>query len=419
MDEIKDSKNNGKEKEIIQEEKPLDTLKDDIKKENISDINIKNQSVHNNNENEEINILINNNNEQRKEGKINNINNKNKEEIIKKANKIPELKPYFESQFNESIRKIKNKSLEKKMKDLFDSDKKNEKENNRENNFIDKLKQIEQKIVAINEYTKNKKNKIDIRLKKQEENNRYKSLEKTNENNKNDLNKKSCFNFDYNTKIQKEKNNINYKGFKQTCFSYDNFYFYNSPSKNDKKSKINNYIEEMKRIYKKYNNQRILRNNDHLLNPDNFKKIIFQMDKFKQNQDNNKFKPINLFKNNITSSDMKAIKYRDNQTKFGNFKSLTIQKPSKVKDMIDNIYIDINKSSRHPKQSTFDKKLTNIRSKIKYSNIAYKKNTIKAIKSNNIMGKNRFSKSNFSNMDDLLKLCSKRNLKKYIYNQNI
>ena len=58
---MEDSKN--KENEINQEEKPIDTLKDDIKKENISDINIKNQSIHNN-ENEEIKILIDN-----KEGK--------------------------------------------------------------------------------------------------------------------------------------------------------------------------------------------------------------------------------------------------------------------------------------------------------------------------------------------------------------
>lgn len=415
---MKDSKNNGKEKEIIEEEKPLDTLKDNIKKENISEINEKNQSIHNNNENEEINILINNNNELKKDEKILNINNKNKEEIIKKANKIPELKPYFESQFNESIRKIKNKSLEKKMKDLFNTDKK-DKENNKENNFIDKLKQIEEKIVAINEYSKNKKNARKI----QEENNRYKSLDKTNENNKNENAKKSCFNFDYNTKIQKDKKEIKYKGFKQTYFSYDNFYFYNSPSnKNDKKSKINNYMEEMKRIYKKYNYQRILRNNNHLLNPDNFKKIIFQMDKFKQNnqdKDNNKFKPINLFKNNSVSCDMKVNEYRNKHTNFGNYKSLTIEKPSKVKDMIDNIYIDINKSNRHQNQSAFDKKLSNMKSRIKYSNIAYKKNTIEAIKSNNIMGKNRFTNSNFSNMDDLLKLCSKRSLKKYIYNQNM
>ena len=417
MDELKDSKNNGKEKEIIEEEKPLDTLKDNIKKENISEINEKNQSIHNNNENDEINILINNNNDLKKEEKINNIN-KNKEEIIKKANKVPELKPYFESQFNESIRKIKNKSLEKKMKDLFNSDKKNEKENNKEINFIDKLKQIEEKIVAINEYSKNKKNA----LKTQEENNRYKSLEKNDENNKNDIGKKSCFIFDYDTKLPKDKKDIKYKGFKQTYFSYDNFYFYNSPSnKNDKKIKINNYMEEMKRIYKKYNYERILRNNNHLLNPDNFKKIIFQMDKFKQSQDkdNNKFKPISLFKNNSISNDMKVNEYRNKHTNFGNFKSLSIEKPSKVKDMIDNIYFDINKTSRHQNQSAFDKKLSNMKTRIKYSNIAYKKNSIEAIKSNNIMGKNRFTKPNFSNMDDLLKLCSKRSLKKYIYNQNM
>ena len=85
-------------------------MKDDIKKENISDINSKNQSIHNN-ENEEIKILIDN-----KEGK-----NK-KEEIIKKANKIKKIEPKYEFQINDTMKK--NKSLEKIMKDIFDSDKK-------------------------------------------------------------------------------------------------------------------------------------------------------------------------------------------------------------------------------------------------------------------------------------------------------
>ena len=136
---MEEPKNFENEKEIKQEEKPMDSLKDEIKKENISDINLKNQS----NENEEIKILI-GNNETKKEGKENNKNGK--EEIIKKANKIPNLEPNYEYQINDTMKKIKNKSLEKKMKDIFNSDKKNVKENgiiNKENKFIDKLKEIE------------------------------------------------------------------------------------------------------------------------------------------------------------------------------------------------------------------------------------------------------------------------------------
>ena len=104
---MEEPKNIENEKEIKQEEKQIDSLKDEIKKENISDINLKNQS----NENEEIKILI-GNNETKKEGKENNKNGK--EEIIKKANKIPNLEPNYEYQINDTMKKIKNKSLEKK-----------------------------------------------------------------------------------------------------------------------------------------------------------------------------------------------------------------------------------------------------------------------------------------------------------------
>jgi hypothetical protein len=48
--------------------------------------------------------------------------------------------------------------------------------------------------------------------------------------------------------------------------------------------------------------------------------------------------------------------------------------------------------------------------------LGYRDNIDNIIKSNNIMGRNRFTQSSFSNLDDLLKLCSKRNLKKYAYN---
>ena len=48
MSEIKSSKNNEKENISKEGQKPIETLKDDIKKENISDIKIKNQSIQNN-----------------------------------------------------------------------------------------------------------------------------------------------------------------------------------------------------------------------------------------------------------------------------------------------------------------------------------------------------------------------------------
>ena len=189
---MEEPRNNENEKEIKQEEKPIDTLKDEIKKENISDINIKNQS----NENEEIKILI-DNNEAKQERKENNKNRK--EDIIKKANKIPNLEPNYEYQINDTMKKIKNKSLEKKKKDTFDSDKKNVQENgkiSKENKFIDKLKEIEVKIEKIDEFKRKKQNEFEFTLKnnKEEKNDRYETYNNEKENEKeNNINKKIFF----------------------------------------------------------------------------------------------------------------------------------------------------------------------------------------------------------------------------------
>ena len=404
MNEIKESKNNGKNEENKKEEKEIDTLENNIKNENISDINIKNQSIHNNNENEEIKLLIENNNEIKKE-----------EEIIKKVNNIPKIESYSEYKFNNTIKKIKNKSIEKKMKDIFDSDKKNNKnENAKDNKFIDKLNKIEIKIKEINDYNKKKKNKKEFNIKNYEdENYRYKSIDKENEKNvKEEFNKKNPFYFDYNIKNKKEDRK-NKKDFKQTYFSYDNFYFYNIPSENRKKSKYMNYTQDLKKIFKKYNEQRLLRQSNYF---DNFNKILFKVDKFKQNQEENKFKSNELFKNNLGVNDIKTINYR-NQSNLINYKSMSLEKPSKLEKIMENIYNDINKTSNIPSKNDFDRKLIRIKSKIKYSNITYNKNNIKTINSYNHLNRNdRLSKSNFSDLNNLIRFCSKENLKKYLYN---
>ena len=69
-DENEEKKNNVYEINIEQKQKPIETLKDNIKKENISDIKIRNQSMQNNtnslsksfesdkNDNKEKNLLI-------------------------------------------------------------------------------------------------------------------------------------------------------------------------------------------------------------------------------------------------------------------------------------------------------------------------------------------------------------------------
>jgi hypothetical protein len=415
---MEDPKN--EEKEINQEEKPIDTLKDEIKKENISDINIKNQS----NENEEIKILI-DNNKIKEEGKNNNKNKK--EEIIKKANKIPEIEPSYEYQINDTMKKIKNKSLEKKMKDIFNSDKKNVKENgiiNKENKFIDKLKEIEVKIEKIGELKRKKQNEFEFTLKnnKEEKNNRYETYnnEKGNEK-ENNINKKKNFDFNFNITNKNGLKENKYKDLNKWYFSVDKFEFYNSPSDWDKKKyKLMNYNEEMKKFSRKYNAQRFrsLTNNIRRTHyPDNFKNILDKVDKFEQNRKESKFLRNNLTNNKLTQSDPFSNKYKYKSIA-GNLKTISKEKPSKIKNLIEDIYLEINKTNTVSSKNKNSKKLSNIKSKVKYSHLSNYKNNLNIIKTNNMIDKNRFTKSSFSNLDELLKLCSKRNLKKYAYNIN-
>ena len=405
MNEIKESKNNGKNEENKKEEKEIDTLENNIKNENISDINIKNQSIHNNNENEEIKLLIDNN-------KLK--NEEKKDDIIKKVNNIPKIKSYSEYKLNDKIKKIKNKSLEKKLQDLFDNNKNENEKNEQDNNkFKDRLNEIEIKIEEINKYNKMKKYKNEIKIKKYEDqNNRYNSIDKEKE-----KNKKNPFYFDYNIKNEKyeskNKSKFNDFKYKQTPFSFDNLYFYNIPSEENKKSKYMNYTQDLKKIFKKYNEQRLLRQSNYF---DNFNKILFKVDKFKQNQEENKFKSNELFKNNLGVNDIKTINYR-NQSNLINYKSMSLEKPSKLEKIMENIYNDINKTSNIPSKNDFDRKLIRIKSKIKYSNITYNKNNIKTINSYNHLNRNdKLSKSNFSDLNNLIRFCSKENLKKYLYN---
>ena len=395
--------NNENEKEINKEEKQVDSLKDDIKKENISDINIKNQSIHN--ENEEIKILIDDN--QRK-------NNKNKrEDIIKKVNKIPDVEPNYEIQFNDTMRKIKNKSLEKIMKDIFDSDKKKssgKKSNNNENKFIDKLKEIEDKIEEIDEYKRKKKTEFKMNLKKnnEEKNNRYENFDKNKENNIN--NDKDFFDFNFSTKLSYKNKESKYKNLKKWYFSSEQFKFYNSPlDKNNKKNQILNYYEEMKKTFRKYNGQRLRRLNNRIRItniPDNFKNILDKVDKLKQSQKENKILNNKLSNNNKLSLSG-VIR---NKNKNNNLRTLSMEKPSKLKNIIEDIYSEINKVNNISSRKNFSNKLSSIKSKMKYPYSG--RNNLEIIKANNIMGRNRFTKSCCSNLDDLLKLCSKRNLKK-------
>ena len=137
-DENEEKKNNVYEINIEQKQKPIETLKDNIKKENISDIKIRNQSMQNNtnslsksfesdkNDNKEKELINNiydkNNNrnsrfKRKKEeikmliygNKDKYLNKQIKDGLIQRANRMPELEPQIKNNFNNTLKKIKNK----------------------------------------------------------------------------------------------------------------------------------------------------------------------------------------------------------------------------------------------------------------------------------------------------------------------
>ena len=440
MSEIKSSKNNEKENISKEGQKPIETLKDDIKKENISDIKIKNQSIQNNtnslsksfnsfkNENkekdtkkEEIKILVYDDNQDIKDANV--INNKKKERLIKKANNEPDLKLYNKYQFHDTIKKIKNKSLEKKMKDIYNSDKKDYNNNNNINNkFMNRLKKIESQFEKISDYKLNK-------LKKNKE-------KKNIINDNNNQDEQNLLNFNFNLKKYSNNSENKYQEIKNLYNSVNKFNFSlknnkywkddndNSPlKKRIKENEINNYIKtfqkakELKDIYKNY---RIKQKNKNLIqvinNSKNFKNILDNIGKFEENKLDNKF---NLFKNSFSYKDLninsRYNKYR-NKINIGLFKSTSLEKSSKLKNMMNDVYSEINSINNKTSKNYLNNKIMDIKAKIKCDNLVHKSNNYQTIDQNIFKNRNKLYKSNDLNFDDILKQCSKGNLKKYIKN---
>ena len=439
MSEIKSSKNNEKENISKEGQKPIETLKDDIKKENISDIKIKNQSIQNNtnslsksfnsfkNENkekdtkkEEIKILVYDDNQDIKDANV--INNKKKERLIKKANNEPDLKLYNKYQFHDTIKKIKNKSLEKKMKDIYNSDKKDYNNNNINNKFMNRLKKIESQFEKISDYKLNK-------LKKNEE-------KKNIINDNNNQDEQNLLNFNFNLKKYSNNSENKYQEIKNLYNSVNKFNFSlknnkhrkddndnSPPKKRIKENEINNYIKtfqkakELKDIYKNY---RIKQKNKNLIqvinNSKNFKNILDNIGKFEENKLDNKF---NLFKNSFSYKDLninsRYNKYR-NKINIGLFKSTSLEKSSKLKNMMNDVYSEINSINNKTSKNYLNNKIMDIKAKIKCDNLVHKSNNYQTIDQNIFKNRNKLYKSNDLNFDDILKQCSKGNLKKYIKN---
>ena len=429
------------------EQKPIETLKDNIKKENISDIKIKNQSLQNNT-NSYSKSFDSENKENKEKELINNINTRNnknskfkkkKEEIkmliydnkdkyfnksrkaglIQRANKMPELEPYSKYNFNNTLKKMKNKSIEKKAKDLLGNDKKETSKAKEKNKFINKLKEIEVKIEEINEL-KNKKEKEENKVD-------FKYMKDNMENIDNDNEKDKFINFDFNFKLPSGNSENKYQELKKLYFSKNKFEF-NSIKKKYRKDDINKIInydnnykkkEEFKGKYINYNIQKLNKKNPNMIriisNSDNFNNILDKLGKFEESKNDNKFKKSCLFNENILLNDYNRENRnrRLNKGNFDFFKSVSLEKSSKLRNMFEDVYDEIKDMNNYTIKRNFSHKMSNIKANIKYSTLN-RTDKYFDLNTNCLINEGLYNKSNELNFDDLLKLCSKRNLKSLI-----
>lgn len=431
------------------EQKPIEAFKDNIKKENISDIKIKNQSLQNNtnsysksfdsekNDNKEKEFITNNINNDKKESKFkskkeeievliynknNKLNNRNRKiGLIKRANKKPDLEPHSKYNLSNALKKIKNKSVEKKAKDLFSVDKKETNNEKEKNKFIKKLKEIEVKIEGINELKKTKQkeeNKIEFK-----------------NNNKENNDKDNFINFNFDIKMQSGNSENKYQELKKLYFSGNKFDFTSLHKKNVKENNRNNnkdssknftnsyknYID-FKDIYKKSQKTKNSKKNQNMIRiinkSDNFKNILNKIENLEENKNDNIFLNNYLLNKNKTLNDLNRNRNITKKSNYDFFKSVSLEKSSKFKNMMDDVYTEIKDINNYSLKRNFNNKISNIKANINYTTLFRREKKFDIIK-NSLINQCDYNKSNNLNFDDLLNLCSKRNLKFLTKNSKI
>ena len=431
------------------EQKPIEAFKDNIKKENISDIKIKNQSLQNNtnsysksfdsekNDNKEKEFITNNINNDKKESKFkskkeeievliynknNKLNNRNRKMgLIKRANKKPDLEPHSKYNLSNALKKIKNKSVEKKAKDLFSVDKKETNNEKEKNKFIKKLKEIEVKIEGINELKKTKQkeeNKIEFK-----------------NNNKENNDKDNFINFNFDIKMQSGNSENKYQELKKLYFSGNKFDFTSLHKKNVKENNRNNnkdssknftnsyknYID-FKDIYKKSQKTKNSKKNQNMIRiinkSDNFKNILNKIENLEENKNDNIFLNNYLLNKNKTLNDLNRNRNITKKSNYDFFKSVSLEKSSKFKNMMDDVYTEIKDINNYSLKRNFNNKISNIKANINYTTLFRREKKFDIIK-NSLINQCDYNKSNNLNFDDLLNLCSKRNLKFLTKNSKI
>ena len=63
---------------------------------------------------------------------------------------------------------------------------------------------------------------------------------------------------------------------------------------------------------------------------------------------------------------------RTDKSNFGFFKSVSLEKPSKLKNMIEDFYSEINSSNNYSSRRNFNNKISNMKTNIKYSSMINK-----------------------------------------------
>ena len=431
------------------EQKPIEAFKDNIKKENISDIKIKNQSLQNNtnsysksfdsekNDNKEKEFITNNINNDKKESKFkskkeeievliynknNKLNNRNRKiGLIKRANKKPDLEPHSKYNLSNALKKIKNKSVEKKAKDLFSMNKKETNNEKEKNKFIKKLKEIEVKIEGINELKKTKQkeeNKIEFK-----------------NNNKENNDKDNFINFNFDIKMQSGNSENKYQELKKLYFSGNKFDFTSLHKKNVKENNRNNnkdssknftnsyknYID-FKDIYKKSQKTKNSKKNQNMIRiinkSDNFKNILNKIENLEENKNDNIFLNNYLLNKNKTLNDLNRNRNITKKSNYDFFKSVSLEKSSKFKNMMDDVYTEIKDINNYSLKRNFNNKISNVKANINYTTLFRREKKFDIIK-NSLINQCNYNKSNNLNFDDLLNLCSKRNLKFLTKNSKI
>ena len=127
-----------------------------------------------------------------------------------------------------------------------------------------------------------------------------------------------------------------------------------------------------------------------------------------------------LFSKNKAINDLNRNQNRkiNKKSNFDFFKSVSIEKSSKFKHIMDDVCSEIKDLNNYSSRRNYRSKISNIKSYIKNS-FLYKGENNFDIKKQGIINYCDYNKSKDLDFDDLLNLCSKRNLKFLTKNSKI